>query len=106
MAGRRGRTGPEVLRAHRRGAGRARFRERPVALLHWDRRHFSHPRRMTMHTPSDGGPVASQDAWRLPFVKQHQQWCDDFVIELRMRVVTGAVISDLLNDVQAKSLMR
>src|SRR5690625_6856245 len=56
---------------------------------------------MTMHTPSDGGPVASQDAWRRPFVKQHQQWCDDFVLELRMRDVPGAVIGDHLAEVEA-----
>ena len=54
-----------------------------------------------MHTPSDGGPVASQDAWRRPFVKQHQQWCDDFVLELRMRDVPGAVIGDHLAEVEA-----
>ena len=54
-----------------------------------------------MHTPSDGRPVASQEAWHRPFVKRHQQWCDDFVLELRMRDVPGSVIGDRLAEVEA-----
>ncbi len=44
---------------------------------------------------------APQDVWERPFVKAHQQWCDDFVLELRLRDVPGAVIGDRLAEVEA-----
>ncbi len=54
-----------------------------------------------MDTTSDGRPAASHEAWHRPFVRQHQRWCDDFVLELRMRDVPGQVIGDRLAEVEA-----
>src|SRR5690606_1661950 len=44
------------------------------------------------HTP--------QEVWDRPFVKEHQEWCDDFVVELRLRDVPGTVIGDHLAEVE------
>lgn len=41
------------------------------------------------------------EAWDRPFVKTHQKWCDDFVIELRLRDVPGPVIGEHLAEVEA-----
>ncbi|MEH0971372.1 hypothetical protein V6U77_09595 [Micromonospora sp. CPCC 205546] len=43
----------------------------------------------------------SQEVWQRPFVKDHQKWCDDFVIELRMRDVPGRVIGEHLGEIEA-----
>lgn len=51
-------------------------------------------------TPSDH-TTASLEAWHRPFVKQHRRWCEDFVLELRMRDVAGTVIGDRLAEVEA-----
>ncbi|WP_413450395.1 hypothetical protein AA0Y32_06965 [Georgenia phoenicis] len=47
-------------------------------------------------TPSS----TSHEVWHRPFVKQHQEWCDDFVLELRLRDVPGRVIGDRLAEVE------
>ncbi|HLT85009.1 MAG TPA: hypothetical protein VKZ83_12315 [Phototrophicaceae bacterium] len=44
------------------------------------------------HTP--------QEVWDRPFVQEHQEWCDDFVVELRLRDVPGTVIGDHLAEVE------
>lgn len=43
----------------------------------------------------------SREVWQRPFVKAHQKWCDDFVIELRLRDVPGPVIGEHLGEVEA-----
>lgn len=43
---------------------------------------------------------APQEAWDRPFVKEHQEWCDDLVLELRLRDVPGSVIGDHLAEVE------
>ncbi|MCM3661568.1 hypothetical protein M3148_11295 [Georgenia satyanarayanai] len=48
-------------------------------------------------TPSS----AAAEVWQRPFVRAHQHWCDDFVLELRMRDVPGPVIGDRLAEVEA-----
>ncbi|WP_324653451.1 hypothetical protein [Georgenia sp. H159] len=50
-------------------------------------------------TPSNRS--ASHEVWQRPFVKAHQDWCDDFVLELRLRDVPGPVIGDRLAEVEA-----
>lgn len=41
-----------------------------------------------------------QEAWDRPFVKEHKEWCDAFVLELRLRDVPGTVIGDHLAEVE------
>ena len=53
-----------------------------------------------MSTTGDNGTATSQEAWHRAFVKEHKQWCDDFVLELRMRDVPGGVIGDHLAEVE------
>lgn len=43
----------------------------------------------------------SREVWSRPFVKAHQRWCDDFVLELRLRDVPGPVIGERLGEVEA-----
>jgi hypothetical protein len=43
----------------------------------------------------------THEVWHRPFVKEHQQWCDDFVLELRLLDVPGPVIGDRLAEVEA-----
>ncbi|PYF99202.1 hypothetical protein SAMN05216184_10884 [Georgenia satyanarayanai] len=43
----------------------------------------------------------TNEVWHRPFVKEHQQWCDDFVVELRLLDVPGPVIGDRLAEVEA-----
>ena len=50
-------------------------------------------------TPST--PAAPQEIWHRPFVREHRQWCDDFVLELRLRDVPGPVIGERLAEVEA-----
>lgn len=40
------------------------------------------------------------EVWSRPFVKAHQRWCDDFVLELRLRDVPGPVIGERLGEVE------
>src|SRR5690554_5061435 len=47
------------------------------------------------------GTTAQHEVWHRPFVKDHQRWCDDFVLELRLRDVPGPVIGDRLAEVEA-----
>jgi hypothetical protein len=42
----------------------------------------------------------SQEVWERPFVKTHDAWCGDFVLELRLRDVPGPVIGDRLAEVE------
>lgn len=42
----------------------------------------------------------SREVWQRPFVKAHQKWCDDFVVELRLLDVPGPVIGDRLGEVE------
>ncbi|MDT0529435.1 hypothetical protein RM555_10595 [Micromonospora sp. DSM 115977] len=46
-------------------------------------------------------PARSREVWQRPFVQAHQKWCDDFVIELRLRDVPGPVIGEHLGEVEA-----
>lgn len=41
------------------------------------------------------------DVWQRPFVRLHRRWCDDFVLELRLRDVPGARIGDHLAEVES-----
>lgn len=41
------------------------------------------------------------DVWQRPFVLLHRRWCDDFVLELRLRDVPGARIGDHLAEVES-----
>ncbi|MBN6754127.1 hypothetical protein JRG18_11000 [Kocuria palustris] len=41
------------------------------------------------------------DVWQRPFVRMHRGWCDDFVLELRLRDVPGARIGDHLAEVES-----
>lgn len=53
-------------------------------------------------TPSvPGSPDAPQEVWHRPFVKANRKWCDDFVIELRLRDVPGPAIGEYLGEVEA-----
>ncbi|QDB79710.1 hypothetical protein FE251_10230 [Georgenia wutianyii] len=51
-----------------------------------------------MNPSSDARP---QEAWDRPFVKEHQEWCDDLVVELRLEDVPGPVIGERLAEVEA-----
>lgn len=50
-------------------------------------------------TPRTQAP--SEEVWQRPFVRANQKWCDDFVIELRLRDVPGRVIGEHLGEVEA-----
>jgi hypothetical protein len=52
-----------------------------------------------MNTTPNTQPL-SQEVWQRPFVKAHQDWCDDFVVELRLIDVPGSVIGDHLGEVE------
>lgn len=41
------------------------------------------------------------DVWQRPFVRLHRRWCDDFILELRLRDVPGARIGDHLAEVES-----
>ncbi|WP_144794723.1 HAAS signaling domain-containing protein [Kocuria palustris] len=43
----------------------------------------------------------SHDIWQRPFVRMHRRWCDDFILELRLRDVPGAQIGDHLAEVES-----
>ncbi|WP_146185017.1 hypothetical protein [Agromyces badenianii] len=43
---------------------------------------------------------SSQEIWGRPFVKAHEEWCGDFVLELRLRDVPGPVIGERLAEVE------
>ncbi|GIJ24229.1 hypothetical protein [Micromonospora lutea] len=45
--------------------------------------------------------AGSHEVWQRPFVQAHQKWCNDFVLELRMRDVPGPVIGERLGEVEA-----
>ena len=45
-------------------------------------------------------PSLSQEVWQRPFVKAHRQWCEDFVVELRLRDVPGPVIGERLAEIE------
>ncbi|MUN62839.1 hypothetical protein GMA12_06745 [Kocuria sediminis] len=42
----------------------------------------------------------AHEVWQRPFVRTHRSWCDDFVVELRLRAVPGPVIGDRLGEVE------
>ena len=42
----------------------------------------------------------AREVWQRPFVRSHRSWCDDFVVELRLRAVPGPVIGDRLGEVE------
>lgn len=44
--------------------------------------------------------ILSQQVWERPFVKAHEQWCVDFVLELRLRDIPGPVIGERLAEVE------
>lgn len=52
---------------------------------------------MTRPTPARS---QSQEVWERPFVKAHEKWCGDFVLELRLRDVPGPVIGERLAEVE------
>ncbi|MCM3332151.1 MAG: hypothetical protein L0H00_03415 [Micrococcales bacterium] len=41
------------------------------------------------------------EVWQRPFVRMHRRWCDDFILELRLRDVPGARIGDHLAEVES-----
>lgn len=45
-------------------------------------------------------PGLSHEVWQRPFVKAHRQWCEDFVVELRLRDVPGPEIGERLAEVE------
>lgn len=44
--------------------------------------------------------ASPQEVWGRPFVKAHEAWCGDFVLELRLRDVPGPVIGERLAEVE------
>lgn len=50
---------------------------------------------------TSSGTAAQHEVWHRPFVKEHQRWCDDLVLELRLLDVPGPVIGDRLAEVEA-----
>lgn len=52
-----------------------------------------------MNTTPNVGPL-THEVWQRPFVKAHQEWCDEFVVELRLLDVPGPVIGDHLGEVE------
>jgi hypothetical protein len=52
---------------------------------------------MSSSTPPQTLP---QEVWKRPFVKTHERWCGDFVLELRLRDVPGLVIGERLGEVE------
>src|SRR5690554_938069 len=50
---------------------------------------------------STPGTAAASEVWHRPFVKAHQGWSDDFVLELRLLDVPGPVIGERLAEVEA-----
>ena len=52
-----------------------------------------------MNTSAPVQPLP-QEVWQRPFVKAHRKWCDDFVVELRLRDVSGPVIGERLGEVE------
>ncbi|GAA1434456.1 hypothetical protein GCM10009616_28950 [Microlunatus lacustris] len=52
---------------------------------------------MTSSTPPQTTP---QEVWERPFVKTHETWCGDFVLELRLRDIPGPVIGERLGEVE------
>ena len=45
--------------------------------------------------------VDEHEVWQRPFVRMHRRWCDDFILELRLRDVPGARIGDHLAEVES-----
>lgn len=45
-------------------------------------------------------PDLSHEVWQRPFVKTQRQWCEDFVLELRLRDVPGPEIGECLAEVE------
>jgi hypothetical protein len=45
-------------------------------------------------------PGLSHEVWQRPFVKAYRQWCEDFVVELRLRGVPGPEIGERLAEVE------
>lgn len=45
--------------------------------------------------------VDDHDVWQRPFVRLHRRWCDDFILELRLRDVPGARIGDHLAELES-----
>ncbi|MGK7224126.1 hypothetical protein ACSNO4_15200 [Kocuria flava] len=43
----------------------------------------------------------SAEVWQRPFVRAHHRWCEDLVLELRLRDVPGPVIGDRLGEVES-----
>lgn len=52
---------------------------------------------MSSSTPPQ---TPTQEVWARPFVKTHETWCGDFVLELRLRDVPGPVIGERLGEVE------
>ena len=44
------------------------------------------------------------EVWQRPFVRMHRRWCDDFILELRLRDVPGARIGDHLVEVESRCI--
>ncbi len=53
---------------------------------------------MSESTPAQTLP---HEVWQRPFVRTHDTWCGDFVLELRLRGVPGPVIGERLAEVEA-----
>jgi hypothetical protein len=53
-----------------------------------------------MSSSTSPRPTTTQEVWERPFVKTHDAWCGDFVLELRLRDVPGPVIGDRLAEVE------
>lgn len=51
------------------------------------------------HGSSHSGSASAQ-VWDRPFYQDHQKWCDDFVVELRLMGASGDVIGDRLAEVE------
>ncbi|MDH5151625.1 HAAS signaling domain-containing protein [Kocuria palustris] len=43
----------------------------------------------------------NHEVWQRPFVQLHRRWCDDFILELRLRDVPGPRIGDHLAEVES-----
>lgn len=49
---------------------------------------------------SSHAQAGSPEVWQRPFVRAHHEWCDAFVLELRLRDVPGPVIGERLAEVE------
>lgn len=51
--------------------------------------------------PTPSARTPSHEVWQRPFVRAHRKWCDDFVVESRLRHLPGPAIGDRLGEVES-----